>query len=134
MSYSKIADQLDFLTPANLDTIELKARTLTLSQCLDILLLDKSELSKKDLFWAEKAHRKGEAEGIAQAGEKLFDGMGRRGGSGSALSYLNSLSERFQNEQRMAASGSGFNFNVSFDDSNRPAIDSDHPSFGSREH
>lgn len=116
---------LEFLDSQDLDCIELKARTLAFEDCLDVIALTADEIPGSDLALAKKVWRRGRANSIALAGDKLFSAMSMRNGGNIAFDYLKALSPTFQLEPTPSSgkSGSGFSFNVVLpDDKQAPPL------------
>ena len=101
----------DNLTEEDCVGITLASRSLSLEECYDYLLIDKSELSPAEIKFAERIYRRGRAIGVKDAGDKLFQHMGNRNGGQTALEYLKKMSGDFSAEV-VASSGKGFQFNV----------------------
>lgn len=87
------------------------AKALSLDECFDYLLIDKSALSPAETKFAELLHKRGRAIGVKDAADKLFAHMATRNGGQSALEYLKQFSGDFAVEVQQS-SGSGFQFNV----------------------
>lgn len=136
MSYHKFEDQLEEITVNNLNTIELQAKTLSLGECYDYLLLDEAELSDSDKKWCKRAWKCGRAKAISDAGKKMFEGMSRNNGGQTAMAYLEKMSGTFKADVVIpdGGGGSGFSFNVTLTDDNKKlGISSDDPmNFGTR--
>jgi hypothetical protein len=110
--YKGIGD-LPTLMAEDLLSIELKAKAMTLPECLEFLFLTEDELTEEEARFAKLAYRKGRAAGISTAADNLFASMKMRGGGPVALEYLRQLSGTFTLEATPeAGTKSGFNFNV----------------------
>lgn len=105
------AKHFDSLGEAECVEIVLAARSLSLDECFDYLLVDKAELGEDELRFAELLHRRGRAIGVKDAADKLFLHMSTRNGGQSALEYLKQFSGDFSVEVQQSSS-SGFQFNV----------------------
>lgn len=105
--------ELDILDDEDLSAIEIKAKALSLDECLDFLCIEMDELSETEKTWAMKAWKRGRASGIHTAADKMFSAMGMRGGGPVAMEYLKQMSGTFQIEATPTATGKeGFVFNV----------------------
>lgn len=113
-SFYKEVKELVIINDDDLDTIELKAKVLTLDECFLLLGVDKTELSEHEVYISDRVWQKGRMKAISDAGTKLFSQMGQRGGHVPALDYLRQMSGTFSAEVTPAA-GSGFKFNVRID-------------------
>lgn len=93
-------------------TLVLVARSLSLDECFDYLLIDKQSLAEAEQRFAELLHRRGRAIGVKDATDKLFLHMATRNGGQSALEYLKQFSGDFSVEVSQGAGQGGFQFNV----------------------
>lgn len=107
---------LSYLEAEDLNVIEIKAKALSLSECLDYLCVDEDHLPEKELNYAKKAWRRGRMSSISTAADKLFTSMDTRNGGSFALEYLRALSSTFHLEPtdpgQGSINGNGFSFNV----------------------
>tara|TARA_R110000744_G_C19370310_1_gene562412 strand:+ start:212 stop:574 length:363 start_codon:yes stop_codon:yes gene_type:complete len=104
---------LAIIDDADLDIIELRAKVLTLSECLVLIGVEESDLSEGDMAIAHRVWNRGRMKAISDAGTKLFSQMSQRGGHVPALDYLRQMSGTFQAE--VVPAGQGFKFNVCID-------------------
>lgn len=93
-------------------TLVLVARSLSLEECFDYLLIDRTTLTETENRFCELLHRRGRAIGVKDATDKLFLHMATRNGGQSALEYLKQFSGDFSVEVQGGQSGGGFQFNV----------------------
>jgi hypothetical protein len=101
------------LTTDQLTSISIKARGLDLEGCLDFLGVSLDDLDHDQLVKANVAHRKGRAEGISLACDKLFSHMSTRNGGQTAIAYLQAMAGTFKvDASPNPGSGNGFQFNV----------------------
>ena len=114
INYRKL--ELDYLDSADLETIEAKARCLTLEECFDYLFIDPTELTEAEHNYARKAWRRGRMDGIVTATNKLFSCMSTRNGGTIALEYLRSLSDTFHISPDTQSTSSEFSFKVTMPD------------------
>ena len=108
LSYRDLSD-LESLEEGDLDTIEIKAKVLSLEECLQLIGIE--DLSESDMALARRVWNRGRMKAIDSAGQKLFSQMAQRGGAVPALDYLRQMSGTFQAEITPTA-GQGFKFNV----------------------
>jgi hypothetical protein len=119
-NYRDLENTLDLLDSEDLSAIEIKAKALSLEECLSFLCLDVEELPAEDLRIATKAWRRGRVSALNTAADKMFAAMGNRNGGVIALEYLRELSSTFQMEATPTTSGQGFNFNVIMPEDGKP--------------
>lgn len=111
-NYRELEDSLELLDSEDLAAIEIKAKALSLDECLNFLCLELDELPEEDKRIATKAWKRGRVSALNTAAEKMFASMGSRGGGAIALEYLRELSTTFQMEATPVAGPGGFAFNV----------------------
>ena len=93
--------------------ITLSAKSLSLEECYDSLLIDPLSLEPAEIKFAEQLHRYGRAIGVKDATENLFYHMKTKNGADAALEYLRQLGGEFSVEVNPTAGGKGgFSFNV----------------------
>lgn len=105
------AAEFENLTENECCELVLCAKALSLDECFDYLLIDKTILTSAESKFAELLHKRGRAIGVKDAADKLFAHMATRNGGQSALEYLKQFSGDFAVEVQQS-SGSGFQFNV----------------------
>jgi len=103
---------MELLDSEDLNAIEIKAKALTIEECLDFLCVDAAEVPTLDMKYARKAWRRGRASALSSAADKMFSAMGTRNGGPIALEYLRELSSTFQMEVSQASTSGGFSFQV----------------------
>jgi hypothetical protein len=111
-NYRELEETLDLLDSEDLAAIEIKAKALSLEECMDFLCLDIVDLPDEDRRIATMAWKRGRASALNTAAEKMFSAMGNRGGGIIAMDYMRELSSTFNVEATPVTSGSGFSFNV----------------------
>lgn len=107
-------DTLNDLESEDLKNIERYASVLSIEECFEALGVEQDSVSEESLAYAKRVWKRGRAQAINSAGEKLFHQMKQRGGSVPALDYLKQMSGTFQAEVTPTA-GQGFKFNVVID-------------------
>lgn len=117
----KAAEGFETLSADDCIQMSLAARSLSLEECYDMLLVDPEQLTPAERKFAEQIHRRGRAVGVKDASDKLFVHMSTRQGGNSALEYLKQMSGEFAVELS-AAPKSGFQFNVSIPDVTVPSV------------
>lgn len=105
--------ELDYLDAQDLLTIQVKAKALSLEECLEFICAEIEDIPKAEMRYATLAHRRGRSEGIATACDHLFGSMKMRNGGQAAVEYLRQMSGEFQIDAQATPGGtSGFSFNV----------------------
>lgn len=99
------------LTAEDCYEIVLAAKSLSVEECLDSLLLAEDELSTHEMAFVHKLHKYGRAIGIKDAADNLFMHMKTKNGGQTALDYLEQMSGEFS-VTVTPGSNSGFSFNV----------------------
>lgn len=102
----------DNLTEADCTEITLSAKSLSLEECWDSLLLDPSKLSPEEVTFAEKLHKYGRAIGVKDATESLFYHMKTKNGADASLEYLRQMGGEFSVDVVPGGGAKGFAFNV----------------------
>lgn len=110
-NYAKIED-LQTITAEDLFSIELMAKTLSMSDCLDALFLTEDDLTPREINIVTRVHARGRQLGVQKAGDNLFMLMKQRNGTLAALEYLKQMSSTFTLEIAPEAKSGGFSFNV----------------------
>ena len=106
-------EELDYLDKDDMIAIELKAKALTLEECLAFLCVDIADVPEAEIKVAKKAWRRGRSVALDSAASKMFAAMSMRGGGVVAMDYLKQLSDTFSVEATpIGKSGDGFTFNV----------------------
>ena len=103
----------DNLTEADCNEITISAKSLSIEECYDSLLIDPSELEPAEIKFAQQLHKYGRAIGVKDATESLFYHMKTKNGADASLEYLRQLGGEFSVEVNPANKGGGFAFNVS---------------------
>lgn len=93
--------------------ITLSAKSLSLEECYDSLLIDPTVLSPAEITFAQQLHKYGRAIGVKDATEALFYHMKTKNGDNASLEYLRQMGGEFSVEVNPANKGGGFAFNVS---------------------
>lgn len=106
-------DGFDNLTEEDCIEITLSAKSLSIEECLDSLLLAESELTQAEMAFIHKLHRYGRAIGVKDATESLFYHMKTKNGADASLEYLRQMGGEFSVEVAPGGGGkSGLSFNV----------------------
>lgn len=93
--------------------ITLSAKSLSLEECYDSLLIVPTDLSAEETKFAEQLHKYGRAIGVKDATESLFYHMKTKNGADASLEYLRQMGGEFSVEVNPTAGGKGgFSFNV----------------------
>lgn len=91
--------------------IVMSAKSLSIEECYDSLLITVGDLSAEEIAFAERLHRYGRAIGVKDATEKLFAHMSTKNGADAAVTYLRQMGGEFSVDVTPGSS-SGFAFNV----------------------
>lgn len=110
------AKGFDTLSAEDCVEITLAAKSLSIEECYDLLLIDATSLSKEELTFAESLHRYGRAIGVKDATEKLFYHMSTKNGAESSLEYLRQMGKEFSVDVVPGGGNKGFAFNVNIGD------------------
>lgn len=102
----------DLLTEADCTEITLSARSLSLDECYDSLMINPADLSQAEAAFADKLHKYGRAVGVKDATENLFYHMKTKSGADASLEYLRKMGAEFSVDVGPGAGKSGFSFNV----------------------
>ena len=101
------------LTESDCTEITLSARSLSIEECYDSLLIDPSDLEPAEIKFAQQLHKYGRAIGVKDATENLFYHMKSKNGADASLEYLRQLGGEFSVDVVPGAGGkAGFSFNV----------------------
>lgn len=100
------------LTEADCIDITLSAKSLSIEECFDSLLIDPAELSQAENAFAQRLHKYGRAIGVKDATDSLFYHMKTKGGDSAALEYLRQLGGEFSVDIVPGGPNKGFSFNV----------------------
>ena len=100
------------LTESDCIDITLSAKSLSLEECYDSLMIDAADLSTAEVRFAEQLHRYGRAIGVKDATDNLFYHMKTKSGADAALEYLRKMGSEFSIDVVPGAGKSGFSFNV----------------------
>ena len=93
--------------------ITLSAKSLSLEECYDSLLIDPLSLTLAEVKFAQQLHKYGRAIGVKDATENLFYHMKTKNGTDASLEYLRQMGGEFSVEVNPIAGGKGgFSFNV----------------------
>lgn len=92
--------------------ITLSAKSLSIDECYDLLLIDPSALTPAETKFALQLHKYGRAIGVKDATEALFYHMKTKNGADASLEYLRQLGGEFSVDIVPGGSKSGFSFNV----------------------
>lgn len=92
--------------------ITLSAKSLSLEECYDSLLIDPSVLSEAEAKFSEQLHKYGRAIGVKDATESLFYHMKTKNGSDASLEYLRQMGGEFSVDVSQGGGNKGFSFNV----------------------
>lgn len=87
------------------------AKSLSIEECFDSLMITQTELTVEEAEFAERLHKYGRALGVRDATEKLFTHMSSKGGADAAVTYLRQLGGEFSVNVAQQG-GNGFTFNV----------------------
>lgn len=97
--------------------ITLSAKSLSLEECYDSLLIDPLSLTPAEVKFAQQLHKYGRAIGVKDATENLFYHMKTKNGADASLEYLRQMGGEFSVEVNpTAGSKGGFSFNVNIGD------------------
>lgn len=112
-NYARVTG-LEYLDGEDLLHIEQQSRILTLDECFEFLMIDKSQVPEKELDIAERVWRRGRKKAVGMACEALFIQMTQRNGTNACAEYLSKFAGDFQVEGSAspAGTGGGMNFNV----------------------
>lgn len=100
------------LTESDLAEITMSAKSLSLEECYDSLLIDPSTLEEAEVKFALQLHKYGRAIGVKDATENLFYHMKTKNGADASLEYLRKMGAEFSVEVTPGGGSGGFNFNV----------------------
>lgn len=101
------------LTEDDCTEITLSAKSLSLEECYDSLLIDPTSLEEAEIKFAEQLHKYGRAIGVKDATESLFYHMKTKNGADASLEYLRQMGGEFSVEVNPTGKGAGgFSFNV----------------------
>ncbi|EOE0154406.1 hypothetical protein ACJ8S7_005059 [Klebsiella pneumoniae] len=92
--------------------ITLSAKSLSIDECYDLLLIDPAALSAEEIKFALQLHKYGRAIGVKDATEALFYHMKTKNGADASLEYLRQLGGEFSVDIVPGCSNKGFSFNV----------------------
>lgn len=92
--------------------ITLSAKSLSIDECYDLLLIDPSALSPAEINFALQLHKYGRAIGVKDATEALFYHMKTKNGADASLEYLRQLGGEFSVDITPGGGNKGFSFNV----------------------
>lgn len=92
--------------------ITLVAKSLSLEECFDMLLIDQTALSQAESVFAERLHRYGRSIGVKDAAENLFYHMKTKNGADAALEYLRKMGGEFSVAVGSTHGKSGFTFTI----------------------
>ena len=92
--------------------ITLSAKSLSLEECYDSLLIVPTDLSAEETKFAEQLHKYGRAIGVKDATESLFYHMKTKNGADSSLEYLRQMGGEFSVDVVPGGGNKGFSFNV----------------------
>lgn len=110
--YNRI-EGLTILDSADLNNLEIRARSMTLEECLETLFLTLDDLSEKERVLVSRVHRRGRNLGVQKACDSLFSQMKVKGGTQACIDYLRSMSATFAAEETPTSiAGGGFSFTV----------------------
>lgn len=101
----------DNLTEDDCTEITLSAKSLSLEECYDSLLVDPLTLSSAEITFAQQLHKYGRAVGVKDATESLFYHMKTKNGADASLEYLRQMGGEFSVDI-LPSGKSGFSFNV----------------------
>lgn len=87
------------------------AKSLSIPETYDYLLLSPDDLSTEEQRFVEQLHRRGKSVAVREACDNLFLQMRMRGGGQQALDYLTRQSGEFT-ATITPASSNGFNLNI----------------------
>ena len=102
----------DKLTEADCNEITLSAKSLSIEECWDFLLIDPTDLSDEEKKFAEQLHKYGRAVGVKDATESLFYHMKTKNGADASLEYLRQMGGEFSVDVVPGGGSKGFAFNV----------------------
>lgn len=100
------------LTEDDCIEITLSAKSLSLEECYDSLLIDPANLETAEITFAQQLHKYGRAIGIKDAAESLFYHMKTKNGADASLEYLRKMGGEFSVNVVPGGSSTGFAFNV----------------------
>lgn len=100
------------LTEDDCTEITLSAKSLSLEECYDSLLIDPTSLEPAEIKFAEQLHKYGRAIGVKDATENLFYHMKTKNGADASLEYLRQMGGEFSVDVNTTGKGSGFSFQV----------------------
>lgn len=92
--------------------ITLSAKSLSLEECYDSLLIDPLSLDTAEAKFAQQLHKYGRAIGVKDATENLFYHMKTKNGADASLEYLRQMGGEFSVDVVPGAGGKTFSFNV----------------------
>ena len=92
--------------------ITLSAKSLSLEECYDSLLIDPLSLEPAEIKFAEQLHKYGRAIGVKDATENLFYHMKTKNGADASLEYLRQMGGEFSVDVVQGGGNKGFSFNV----------------------
>ena len=92
--------------------ITVSAKSLSLEECYDLLLIDATSLTTAEITFAQQLHKYGRAIGVKDATESLFYHMKTKNGADASLEYLRQLGGEFSVDVVPGGDKTGFSFNV----------------------
>lgn len=109
----KKTDTFDTLDYDMACEVIMHARSLSIPEMYDFLLIDEEELSEAEIKFVAKLHKHGRAIGIKDAGDLFFQQMKGRNGGNHCLDYLRQHAGEFVATVTPSKTASGgFSFNV----------------------
>lgn len=105
--------EFPLLTEADCIEITLSAKSLSIDECYDSLLIDATTLTSAEIAFAQRLHKYGRAIGVKDAADSLFYHMKTKNGGDTAFEYLRQVGGEFSVDVVPGTPGkSGFSFNV----------------------
>lgn len=112
LKIQEAAKDFDNLTEGDLIDITMSAKSLSLEECYDSLMIDGASLSAEEKKFCLQLHKYGRAVGVKDATENLFYHMKTKNGADASLEYLRKMGAEFSVDVTPGHGGGGFNFNV----------------------
>ena len=100
------------LSEDDCNEIVISAKSLSLEECYDSLLIVPTDLSAEETKFAEQLHKYGRAIGVKDATESLFYHMKTKNGADASLEYLRQMGGEFSVDVTPGGGQKGFSFNV----------------------
>lgn len=100
------------LSEDDCNEIVISAKSLSIEECFDSLLIDPSVLNEAESKFAEQLHKYGRAVGVRDATESLFYHMKAKNGADASLEYLRQMGGEFSVDVVPGGGNKGFSFNV----------------------